>query len=43
MKEHVFNKSTGEYRFSLFNSSNTARRLPDIVIPGKCTLTEPGR
>jgi len=43
LKEHFFNKSTGEYRFTLFNSSNTARRVPDIVIPGKCTLPEPAR
>jgi len=43
LKEHIFNKSTGEYRFNLFNSSNKARRVPDIVIPGKCTLTEPAR
>jgi len=41
LKEHIFNKSTGEYRFSLFNSSNSASRVPAIVIPGKCTLTEP--
>lgn len=43
LKEHIFNKSTGEYRFSLLNSSNTARPVPAIVIPGKCTLTEPAR
>lgn len=43
LKEHIFNKSTGEYRFTLFNSSNTTRRVPDIVIPGKCTLVEPAR
>jgi len=43
LKEHIFNKSTGEYRFNLFYSSNTTRRAPDIVVPGKCTLTEPGR
>jgi hypothetical protein len=41
LKEHIFNKSTGEYRFTLFNSRNTNRRVPDVVIPGKCTLTEP--
>jgi hypothetical protein len=43
LKEHTFNKSTGEYRFTLFNSSNSSRRVPDIVIPGKCTLMEPER
>lgn len=43
LKEHIFNKSTGEYRFSLFNSSNSASRAPAIVIPGKCTLAEPAR
>ena len=43
LKEHLFNKSTGEYRFTMFNSSNTARRVPDIVINGTCILTEPAR
>lgn len=43
LKEHHIDKSTGAYRFTLFNSSNTARRVPDIVINGKCILTEPAR
>jgi hypothetical protein len=42
LREHHVNKSTGEYRFTLFNSNNTARRVPDIVINGTCILTEPG-
>lgn len=40
MKEHIFNKSTGEYRFNLFNSRNKTMNVPDITINGKCTLAE---
>jgi hypothetical protein len=43
LKEHHIDKSTGEYRFTLFNSSNTARRVPDVEINGTCILTEPAR
>lgn len=43
LKEHIFSKLTGEYRFTLFNSSNKTRHVPDIVIPGKCALVESAR